>query len=182
MSAFAKRGQGLYDRISGAPSLEQLMDDVRAVMDAVGSKRAAVSEFSLIWVGEFTDRLGSISLVTEDVLRKTGLQGKGWWQPGWLPTMRLLTGRLVCATKLTCLLPNLLNFVLRPQARELYIVEGAAPHDNANHRRRCTGVRHIDDHQHAGAIGSVAIHRDQFATGGFASFWPPRSDWLLDYP
>ena len=44
--AFDKRGQGLSDRITGAPSLEQRMDDVRAVMDAVGSKRAAVIGFS----------------------------------------------------------------------------------------------------------------------------------------
>ena len=43
---FDKRGQGLSDRITGAPSLEQRMDDVRAVMDAAGSKRAAVVGFS----------------------------------------------------------------------------------------------------------------------------------------
>src|SRR6202166_2310046 len=43
---FDKRGQGLSDRISGAPSLEERMDDVRAVMDTVGSKRAAVMGFS----------------------------------------------------------------------------------------------------------------------------------------
>src|ERR1700733_10107265 len=43
---FDKRGQGLSDRISGAPSLEERMDDVRAVMDTVSSKRAAVMGFS----------------------------------------------------------------------------------------------------------------------------------------
>ncbi len=43
---FDKRGQGLSDRISGAPSLEERMDDVRAVMDDVGSKRAALFGFS----------------------------------------------------------------------------------------------------------------------------------------
>jgi pimeloyl-ACP methyl ester carboxylesterase len=32
---FDKRGQGLSDRMSGAPSLEVRMDDVRAIMDAV---------------------------------------------------------------------------------------------------------------------------------------------------
>src|SRR3984893_2308975 len=37
---FDKRGQGLSDRVSDAPSLEQRMDDVRAIMDAIGSKRA----------------------------------------------------------------------------------------------------------------------------------------------
>ena len=34
---FDKRGQGLSDGISGAPSLEQRVDDVRAVMDDIGS-------------------------------------------------------------------------------------------------------------------------------------------------
>lgn len=38
---FDKRGTGMSDRVSGAPSLEVRMDDVRAVMDAVGSQRAA---------------------------------------------------------------------------------------------------------------------------------------------
>ena len=43
---FDKRGQGLSDRMSGAPSLEQRMDDVRAVMDEIGSRRAAILSFS----------------------------------------------------------------------------------------------------------------------------------------
>src|ERR1700720_2677277 len=43
---FDKRGQGLSDRVSGAPSLEERMDDVRAVMDAVGSPRAVIMGFS----------------------------------------------------------------------------------------------------------------------------------------
>jgi class 3 adenylate cyclase/alpha-beta hydrolase superfamily lysophospholipase len=43
---FDKRGQGLSDRITGAPSLEQRMDDVRAVMEKIGSRRAAILSFS----------------------------------------------------------------------------------------------------------------------------------------
>lgn len=43
---FDKRGQGLSDRMSGAPSLEQRMDDVRAVMDEMGSRRTAILSFS----------------------------------------------------------------------------------------------------------------------------------------
>jgi class 3 adenylate cyclase len=39
---FDKRGQGLSDRVPGAPSLEQRMDDVRAVMDSIGSTQAAL--------------------------------------------------------------------------------------------------------------------------------------------
>jgi class 3 adenylate cyclase len=39
---FDKRGTGLSDRIGDLPSLEVRMDDVRAVMDAAGSERAAL--------------------------------------------------------------------------------------------------------------------------------------------
>ena len=41
---FDKRGTGLSDRVaeSALPTLEQRMDDIRAVMDAVGSNRAAM--------------------------------------------------------------------------------------------------------------------------------------------
>ena len=37
-----KRGTGLSDRVSGIPTLEERMDDVRVVMEAVGSERAAL--------------------------------------------------------------------------------------------------------------------------------------------
>ena len=39
---FDKRGTGMSDRVEGLPTLETRMDDVRAVMDAVGSERAAL--------------------------------------------------------------------------------------------------------------------------------------------
>ena len=39
---FDKRGTGLSDRAVGLPDLETRMDDVRAVMDAAGSDRAAL--------------------------------------------------------------------------------------------------------------------------------------------
>jgi len=41
-----KRGTGMSDRVPGAPTLETRLDDVRAVMDAVGSQRAALLGFS----------------------------------------------------------------------------------------------------------------------------------------
>jgi len=43
---FDKRGTGLSDRTVGLPDLETRMDDVRAVMDAVGSERAALYGYS----------------------------------------------------------------------------------------------------------------------------------------
>jgi pimeloyl-ACP methyl ester carboxylesterase len=39
---FDKRGLGMSDRVPGATTLEERMDDIRAVMDAAGSERAAV--------------------------------------------------------------------------------------------------------------------------------------------
>ena len=39
---FDKRGTGLSDRVGELPTLEQRMDDVRAVLDAVGSRQAAL--------------------------------------------------------------------------------------------------------------------------------------------
>ena len=39
---FDKRGTGISDRVQGAPSLEERMDDVRAVMDAAGSAEAVI--------------------------------------------------------------------------------------------------------------------------------------------
>ena len=43
---FDKRGTGMSDRVSGAPTLEARMDVLRAVMDAAGSERAAVIGWS----------------------------------------------------------------------------------------------------------------------------------------
>lgn len=43
---FDKRGTGLSDRAAGLPDIQQRMDDVRAVMDAVGSRRAAILGWS----------------------------------------------------------------------------------------------------------------------------------------
>ena len=39
---FDKRGTGLSDRIAGVSTLEERMDDIRAVMDAVGSEHAVI--------------------------------------------------------------------------------------------------------------------------------------------
>jgi pimeloyl-ACP methyl ester carboxylesterase len=43
---FDKRGTGLSDRVAGVAPLETRMDDARAVMDAVGSERAALIGYS----------------------------------------------------------------------------------------------------------------------------------------
>ena len=65
---FDKRGNGLSDRVVGAASLEERMDDIRAVMDAVGSERATlfgVSEggpISLLFAATNPGRVAAIIL------------------------------------------------------------------------------------------------------------------------
>lgn len=66
---FDKRGTGLSDRVSGIPDLETRMDDVRAVMDAAGSERAAVMGFSeggpmtLLFSATYPERTAAIVLL-----------------------------------------------------------------------------------------------------------------------
>jgi len=58
-----RRGTGLSDRVSRLPTLEERMDDVRAVMDAAGSERAALFGISeggpMCMLFAATRRLGS---------------------------------------------------------------------------------------------------------------------------
>jgi len=63
---FDKRGTGMSDPVSGAPSLETRMDDARAVMDAAGSRRAAffgVSEgaaMSILFAATYPERVAAL--------------------------------------------------------------------------------------------------------------------------
>jgi class 3 adenylate cyclase len=73
---FDKRGQGLSDRSTDAPSLEQRMDDVRAVMDAIGSTRAALlgnSEgcaMSALFAATYPERVSKLILFGGYVQRR----------------------------------------------------------------------------------------------------------------
>jgi len=63
---FDKRGTGMSDPVNGAPSLETRMDDVRVVMDAVGSRRAAfygLSEgaaLSILFAATYPERTAAL--------------------------------------------------------------------------------------------------------------------------
>jgi class 3 adenylate cyclase len=65
---FDKRGTGLSDRAVGVPTLEERMDDVRAVMEAAGSERAVlmgVSEggpMSILFAATYPDRTQALVL------------------------------------------------------------------------------------------------------------------------
>jgi class 3 adenylate cyclase len=65
---FDKRGTGMSDRVSGAPTLETRMDDVRAVMDDLGCERAAlfgVSEggpMSILFAATYPERTWALAI------------------------------------------------------------------------------------------------------------------------
>jgi len=83
---FDKRGTGLSDREVGYPTLEQRMEDVHAVMDAVGSQRAVLfgtsegGNMCILFAATYPDRTAALIL--------HGCQARGEWAPDyqWAPT------------------------------------------------------------------------------------------------
>ncbi|HEY1356791.1 MAG TPA: adenylate/guanylate cyclase domain-containing protein [Thermoleophilaceae bacterium] len=68
MITFDKRGTGLSDRTPDHPTLEERMDDVRAVMDAAGCERAALvgtsegGPMSLLFAATYPERVSALVL------------------------------------------------------------------------------------------------------------------------
>ncbi len=83
---FDKRGTGLSDRVAEYPTLEQRMDDVRAVMDAAGSERAAVfghsegGSLAVLFAATYPERTRALVTV--------GIFARWVWSPDypWAPT------------------------------------------------------------------------------------------------
>jgi class 3 adenylate cyclase/alpha-beta hydrolase superfamily lysophospholipase len=65
---FDRRGTGLSDRVREVPTLETRMDDLRAVMDAAGSERAAVvatfeaGSMAALYAATYPERVGALVL------------------------------------------------------------------------------------------------------------------------
>ena len=80
---FDRRGSGMSDPVAGAPALEVRMDDVRAVMDAVGSSRAAllgISEgapMSILFAATYPERVQALVLLG-GMARSTWAQDYPW--------------------------------------------------------------------------------------------------------
>jgi pimeloyl-ACP methyl ester carboxylesterase len=82
-----KRGTGLSDRVpeSELPTLEQRMDDVRAVMDAVGSARAAIlghsegGNMAMLFAATYPQR--TMALITVGVFAKRVWSADYPWAP-----------------------------------------------------------------------------------------------------
>lgn len=66
---FDKRGTGISDPVPGAPSVEERMDDLRAVMDAAGSQRAALmgsldgAAMAALFAATYPERVAALVLL-----------------------------------------------------------------------------------------------------------------------
>ena len=87
---FDKRGTGLSDRVAGLPDLETRMDDVRAIMDAINAKRAAVLGYSegaamaALFAATYPDRTPALVMYGSYLARE-------WLAPGRWGAHRPLT-------------------------------------------------------------------------------------------
>ncbi len=94
---FDKRGTGLSDRVVEVPSLEQRMDDVRTVMDAVGSQRAAlfgISEggpMSVLFAATYPERTTALVLYGSYARRSWAPDHPfGWTEEQWSTALEKL--------------------------------------------------------------------------------------------
>ena len=84
---FDKRGTGLSDPVAGVPTAEARMNDIRAVLDAAGSERAALfgvfegGPLSLLFAAAHPERVTAIVLYAS--LAKFTQDGDYPW--GWSP-------------------------------------------------------------------------------------------------
>ena len=91
---FDRRGTGLSDRVAHLPPLEARMDDLRAVTDAVGSKRAALlatfdaAAMACVYAATYPERVGALALYNPTV--------RGTWAPDfpWAETEEEIRGSL----------------------------------------------------------------------------------------
>jgi len=78
---FDKRGSGMSDPVADVPTLEQRMDDVRAVMDAAGSERAVLMGISeggpmcVLFAATFPERTRGLILL--------GAMARSTWAPDY---------------------------------------------------------------------------------------------------
>ena len=90
---FDKRGSGLSDPVAGAPTLEDRMEDMKAVLDAAGSEKTALFAISeggptaLLFAATYPERVSAIVLY--------GAMARSTWAPDYeiaAPAEDLLEG------------------------------------------------------------------------------------------
>jgi pimeloyl-ACP methyl ester carboxylesterase len=86
VTVFDKRGTGMSDPVEGVPTLEDRMDDVRAVMDTVGIERASLIGFSegapmsILFSATYPQRVQALVLVG-GMARSTWAPDYPWARP-----------------------------------------------------------------------------------------------------
>jgi pimeloyl-ACP methyl ester carboxylesterase len=162
---FDKRGTGLSDKTAQLPTLEQRMDDVRAVMDAVGSQRAAlfgVSEggpMSALFAATYPERTSALIMY--------GSYAKRVWSAEypWAPTpeQRQLFFDAIKSgwggiVDLATLAPGVMNDERFKQWWSSYLRHSASPADALALAKMNTeiDIRHILPTIH---VPTLVIHR-----------------------
>ncbi len=107
---FDKRGTGMSDRLSESMTFEQRMDDIRAVMDAVGSQQAALvgqsegAPMAVLFAATYPERATALVLYgglaktvwaadyplgssVDHHEREAAEDEANWGKPGWLETL-----------------------------------------------------------------------------------------------
>jgi pimeloyl-ACP methyl ester carboxylesterase len=89
VAVFDKRGTGMSDRVTELPGVEQRIDDVRAVMDAVGMEQAA-----LLGMSEGGSMMALFAATYPERCSALVLYGSFACFTSWLPTEEALAGFL----------------------------------------------------------------------------------------
>lgn len=133
---FDKRGTGLSDRVLGIASLEERMDDVRAVMDAVGAERAVVIGVSeggpmcTLFAATHPDRTQALVTLGAYARRNWAPDypiGRRAEQDGWLRPTAEQWGRYATERFLAERAPSIATDEAAIDWYTSYLVRGASP-------------------------------------------------------
>src|SRR4051812_22075274 len=166
---FDKRGTGLSDRVLGVASLEERMDDVRAVMDAVGAERAAlvgVSEggpMCTLFAATHPQRTAALITLGSYARRNWApdyLIGRRPEQDGWLRPTPEQWGRYAARRFLEERAPSVAGDEEAIRWYASYLVRGASPSAVARitDMNEQIDVRHVLPAVH---VPALVMHRAQ---------------------
>ncbi|MBZ9723676.1 alpha/beta fold hydrolase [Mesorhizobium sp. CO1-1-11] len=131
-----KRGTGLSDRNVGLPTLEERMEDVRAVLDAVGSKRTVLfgssegGSMCMLFAATYPERTAALIL--------NGTYARGVWAPDypWAKTKAQVERELVAIERewgepadLSNAAPSLMNDAFEREWFAAFLRNSASPAD-----------------------------------------------------
>jgi pimeloyl-ACP methyl ester carboxylesterase len=171
---FDKRGTGMSDRVTELPGLEQRIDDVRAVIDAVGMEQAALLGMSeggplaALFAATFPERCSALVLY-----------GSFARFTSWIPTEEALAGFLGYIDQawgsggsVSFLAPSLANDQAAQQWQGRFERLGASP-AAATALMRMNSQINISDIVSTIRVPTLVIHRTEDATINVeGAIWP----------